>query len=330
MLTVSVILVTRNEENYILDCVKSIEKQFSNNDKWELIVVDGLSDDRTVEIIKEHLEFATYQYEILNNPKKILSSGWNIGIKNAHGKYVIRPDAHSSLHPNYIKYGINLLKEKLDVVAVGGILKTKSKGFMGNIIKEALSLKVGVGNSSFRTAKKSGYYDTAVFAVYRKEIFNEAGYFNESLVRHQDNEMHGRIHTLGGRFYLCNKMIANYYCRDSFMKLFIQMFNIGRYLPYVMKLRTLGLRHYAPFAFLSLIIFLVSLSFFYSKILIFLKIIMLFYFFIVTSSVVFRVMKKGELYILFNILVIPLIHLSYGVGTLAGFLQMFGKAVTRN
>ena len=194
---VSVIIVTRNEERYILDCIKSIEAQFEEHDTWELIIVDGMSDDKTKKIASRYLSGVNYSYQILDNEKKILSSGWNIGIKNAKGQYVVRPDAHGALHEGYIKYALETLEQNPDVTAVGGVLETKARGFWGIIIKEALSSRVGVGNSSFRTATQSGYYDTAVFALYRKEIFDKIGYFNENLVRHQDNDMHRRVKEFG-------------------------------------------------------------------------------------------------------------------------------------
>jgi glycosyltransferase involved in cell wall biosynthesis len=104
-------------------------------------------------------------FKVLNNPNKTLASGWNIGIKNASGLYIIRPDAHAALHSGYILKGIKILNEMNDVVAVGGTLETKADGFWGTIIKEALSSKIGVGNSSFRTGSKSGYTDTVVYRV---------------------------------------------------------------------------------------------------------------------------------------------------------------------
>jgi glycosyltransferase involved in cell wall biosynthesis len=219
MIDISVIVVFRNEEDYIIDCIQSIESQFEQNElNWELILVDGDSQDKSTELAREYLKSKSYPNQIIYNPKKTLAPGWNIGIKAAKGSFVIRPDAHSKLHTGYIEKGIKTLNLKEDVTAVGGVLETKAKGFWGNIIKVALSSRVGVGNSGFRTAKQSGYSDTAVYAVYRKEIFDKVGYFNEELVRHQDNDMHNRIKKAGGKFYMNVEMKADYYARDSVKK----------------------------------------------------------------------------------------------------------------
>jgi len=318
---VSVIVVVRNEEDYIINCIKSIEQQFNEKDKWELIIVDGISEDKTKELALEYLKNKKYSWKIVNNPKKILASGWNIGIKEAKGKYVIRPDAHGTLHNNYIKYGLEILKEKTDVVAVGGVLETKSRGFWGNIIKEALSSKVGVGNSSFRTAKKSGYYDTAVYAIYKKEIFDKVGYFNENLIRHQDNDMHKRIKDIGGKFYLDIRMRADYYCRDTISKLLKQMFNIGKYLPDVFNIGGVSLRHLAPFSFYVFIFFLLILGM-YNQIFLYVGLsVFLIYLLIIGMDSFYRSIKKKNIFLLLNIFIIPLMHLSYAIGTLVGLLR---------
>jgi glycosyltransferase involved in cell wall biosynthesis len=322
---VSVIIVTKNEEKYILNCIKSIETQFEKDDKWELIIVDGMSEDKTKEISSEYLSHVNYAYQILENKKKILSAGWNIGIKNAQGKYVVRPDAHGALHKGYIKYGLEILEQNPDVTAVGGVLETKAKGFWGNIIKEALSSRVGVGNSSFRTATQSGYYDTAVFALYRKEIFDKVGYFNEKLVRHQDNDMHKRVKDMGGKFYLDIKMKADYYCRDTIPKLSIQMFNIGRYLPTVMNNGSLSIRHFIPFVFYNLLFILLFLGLFST---IFFKIsafIFIGYLGIISIDSIYRSLKNNNIFILLNIFIIPLMHFSYGFGTLIGLIKQLGE-----
>ncbi|PQB07820.1 hypothetical protein BST83_12150 [Polaribacter filamentus] len=251
MIEITVIVVVRNEENYIINCIKSIERQFSQNDTWELIIVDGISSDNTKLRAKEYLSNQNYNFLILDNLKRTLAPGWNIGIKHSKGKYICRPDAHSKLHNNYIKEGLRL-HSVIDAAAIGGVLSTKSKGYWGEIIKEALSLKMGVGNS-FRSLKSSGYTDTAVYAIYDANIFKKVGYFREDLIRHQDNEMHKRISESEGKFYTSIKMSADYYCRDTIPKLLKQMYNIGKYLPDVFFDNALSLRHLVPLLFVLFI-----------------------------------------------------------------------------
>lgn len=202
MIEVSVIVVMRNEEEYILKCIKSIEKQFDKNDKWEIILVDGMSEDNTVRLVKEYLNNKNINWRILQNPKKILANGWNIGIKNSNGIYVIRPDAHSELGKNYIKEALNTFGKFDDkVVCVGGVLNNIAKGFIGEAIADLFSSKFGVGNSDFRTGVNSlKFTDKAVFGLYKKKIFDEVHTITslsglEALIRNK------KVFTYGMPFY---------------------------------------------------------------------------------------------------------------------------------
>ena len=203
---ISILIVLRNAKDNIVNCIQSIESQFQEgNQEWELIIVDGMSDDGSKDVATQYLKNKPYSWLVVDNPKKILASGWNIGIKAAKGKYVLRPDVHATLHQGYIQNGLTLLAEQPNVTAVGGALQTKASGFWGEIIAQALSSKIGVGGSPFRTNAADGFVDTVAYGIYRKSIFDTVGYFNETLKRHQDNDMHDRIKKAGGIFYLSGK-----------------------------------------------------------------------------------------------------------------------------
>ena len=322
MIEISVLIVVRNEERYIIDCIQSIESQFDKEDQWELIIIDGESTDKTKELTEQYLQKVDYSWQLLNNPKKTLAPGWNLGIMHAKGSYVLRPDAHATLHDNYIKIGLETIKNNNDITAVGGVLETKSKNYWGNIIRVALSSKVGVGNSSFRTASQSGFADTAVYAVYRKAIFDKVGLFNEKLVRHQDNDMHQRIKSVGGRFYLNIDMKADYYCRDQVSSLSKQMFNIGRYLPDVMFSGALSPRHFIPFVFyLGLLIgFLLGVLIhpIFSTLTLAAAAL---YFAVIIIETISKTIRLGDLNMLFLLIIIPLIHLNYAAGTFLGLIS---------
>lgn len=322
MIDVSVIIVFRDEENYIIECIQSIESQFEQTKlNWELILVDGDSKDDSKKLAEEYLQKKTFIYQIISNPQKTLATGWNLGIKAAQGKFVVRPDAHSKLHEGYIAAGIETLKIKDDVTAVGGILETKARGFWGNIIKVALSSRVGVGNSGFRTATQSGYSDTAVYAVYRREIFDKVGLFNEKLVRHQDNDMHQRIKKAGGKFYMNVDMKADYFARDSLKKLLRQMYLIGFYLPDVMQKRAVGLRHMAPFLFYLSLLFMILLTFSIPAFVYLWSLQLFLYLFIIFTDSLIKAIQQKSPSLLLNFIIIPLIHLMYAAGTFTGFLR---------
>lgn len=322
MIDISVIIVFRDEENYIIECIRSIEEQFEQNElNWELILVDGESQDESKKLAAEYLKEKNYQNQIIHNPQKTLATGWNLGIQAAKGMYVVRPDAHAKLHEAYIEKGIRTLQSEKEVTAVGGVLDTKAKGFWGEIIKVALSSKVGVGNSGFRTATQSGYSDTAVYAVYRKEIFDKVGYFNENLIRHQDNDMHQRIKKAGGKFYMNVEMKADYYARDSIKKLLRQMYLIGYYLPDVMGNNAVGIRHLAPFGFYMVFVLGLILSFINSWFGYLAAMQIGFYMLIIIFDSLGKVIQQKKPSLFLNVFIIPLMHLFYAFGTFNGLIR---------
>ncbi|MFM9028726.1 MAG: glycosyltransferase family 2 protein, partial [Bacteroidota bacterium] len=273
---ISIIIVTRNEADYIEDCLASVISQLGEHhpraekqSKWkseydfELIIVDGMSTDGTMEIARNWCSANEVQAVLLENPKKTLAAGWNIGITNSKGEFLVRPDAHAKLHPGYILICMKALENFPEAGAAGGRLETKSKGRIGEVIAKVLSSRVGVGNSSFRTSQVAGFQDTVVYGLYRREVFEKAGLFNEFLTRHQDTEFHHRMKVKGYRFYFEPEAIADYYCRRDMSSLVKQYFNIGYYLPDLLKAgyrRAVRPRHMAPAGFYTACILLIVLG----------------------------------------------------------------------
>ncbi|MDQ3051245.1 MAG: glycosyltransferase family 2 protein [Bacteroidota bacterium] len=327
-LTVTVIIVARNEARYIVSCLESVKKQFDAGDKWELLLVDGNSTDGTLKLAAEYLDANSFNYAIINNPGLFLASGWNLGINHAKGEFVIRPDAHARLGKNYIRIAMGILELKQEVAAVGGILNTCATSATGKIIREALSMKTGVGNSSFRIGAPAGYYDTVVYGLYRRSIFDEVGLFNEMLVRHQDTEMHSRIRQSGKKFYMDPGISAEYYCRDSIRGLLSQMHNIGFYFSHLVEagaLSSLSYRHKLPFLFYATLFLLLAVGLIIHLAFYVAAVIFMVYLSVIAAEAVFRAFSKMNGYILFTILIIPLMHVAYAWGTFKGSIRLLNS-----
>ena len=257
---VTAMRVVRNEENSISKAVLSLLNQDYPKDKFELLIIDGESTDNTILNTKKTVEeysntHETVSVKYFHNPKKLLAAGWNIGIKEARGDYVVRIDAHAQADRSLISKGIAILLEKKDVVCVGGRIETEPLTEKGKIISDVLSSPFGVGNAKFRYADKSGYVDTVAYGVYRKSIFEQAGYFNEEFARNQDNDMHGRIKRCGGKFYLDTTIKSVYHSRESVKGMMKQAFGNGKWIIIGCKKSEskegISLRHLIPVIFLS-------------------------------------------------------------------------------
>jgi cellulose synthase/poly-beta-1,6-N-acetylglucosamine synthase-like glycosyltransferase len=320
---VSIIVVMRNEEEYIEECLKSLIQQDYPKEKYEIIVVDGESTDESVNIVKNYMDkYANIR--LVNNSKRILASGWNIGIKLAKGDIVIRPDAHSYVSKDFIRKNVETLKCVEDAVCVGGRLYNISKGgFISKAISNVLSSPFGVGNSRFRVSEKAGYVDTIAYGAYRKNVFHKVGYFNESLRRNQDLELHSRIKEYGGKFYLNPEIKCYYYTRQDFKGLINQAFNNGLWNILTLKFqrKALSVRHLVPLIFILALLFNIILSFI-SYIGQYLLILQLLSYIISGSIYAVKICKKeGGKYFIISLVLFFALHVSYGLGSLFGIIK---------
>lgn len=320
---VSVLLVTRNEKNYVELALMSLLEQSYPKDRYEIIIVDGESTDGTLTIIEKFkFKYSTkdFSIRIFQNPKQILAAGWNIGIKKAKGDYVVRIDAHARAKQDFIMNSVKAML-KVDVECVGGKLITKTINGNNDTISKVLSSPFGVGNSSFRVSERAGYVDTAVYGLYKKSIFDKVGFFNEKYVRNQDLQMHSRIRKSGGRFYFDPEIKCDYYARNTVKKMIKQAFQNGIWNMVLMKEDRTGLsaRHLVPFVFVGFLI-LSSIGGIFMKPIWFLEIgivmlhLILGLIFGIKSGA--KGKEKFEMPLLFLLL-----HITYGTGYLAGILK---------
>ncbi len=327
---VTAIIVVRNEEKYIKISLKSLLEQNFPSNKYEIIIVDGNSDDNTIKNIEETIKKYNKQnvkITILKNEKKLLAPGWNIGIQNAKGKYVTRIDAHASASKDFIKTSLETI-EKLpeDIACVGGRLISVSLEKEDKTISKVLSSPFGVGNSKFRYSEKEQYVDTVAFGLYKKEIFNKVGYFDETLERNQDNNMHNRIRKAGYKFYYNPEIKSEYYVRNNLKKMLKQGVLNGKWNIIVFRQdkESLSVRHLVPLAFVLSIILLVILAII-NKIFLYILVAELITYF--TLGIFFALKKtKNIIEILKMLLYFLLLHISYGAGSL---LSIFNRKVKR-
>lgn len=264
---VSVLLVTRNEKDYIEKSLLSLINQTYPKSKYEIIIADGKSDDGTLDIIKRIQSLyikEDFHISVYCNEKKILASGWNLAIKAAKGDYVTRIDAHATAEPDFIENSVQAIL-RTDATCVGGKLTSVSLDGSENVISKVLSSPFGVGNSSFRVSNQACYTDTAVYGLYKKSVFPEVGYFDEKMVRNQDIELHSRIKAAGYKFYFDPSIKSTYYTRNTFNKMLKQAYGNGFWNMILLKRRgsALSLRHIVPFAFVTFLLFSIIGGFFY-------------------------------------------------------------------
>lgn len=323
---VSAMIVVRNEESRIAKCVDSLLYQDYPANRYEIIIVDGESTDRTLEVVRKRVELANNEKDIptvriVNNPKRILATGWNIGIKAAKGEYVIRPDAHAYVEPDFISKNIETMSSVGDAACVGGQMTTLSDTRTGEIIKEALSCPFGVGGAKFRYMKEPGYVDTVAYGLYKKSVFEEVGYFNEALVRTQDNDLHRRMRDAGMKFYLNPEVHSYYYSRNTYKKLAKQQFSNGKWtmINFLLRPGKMSVRHFIPLGFvIAVLTTLIGGAFFQPIWWLTLAGIVLHF----LCGLYFASKRINKVsHVLLLPFVFLLMHFSYGIGSIIGFFS---------
>ena len=255
---ISIVCPIFNEEKYIDGLLRSIINQDYPQDDIEVLLVDGMSSDRTREIAAGY----TGQFKnlrIIDNPHRVAPFAMNIGIRESKGDIIIRLDAHAFFPTNYIS---ELVKNKKELKAdnVGGVCRTlpAKDTVVCRSIANVLSSSFGMGNSHFRVGAKAVMeVDTVPFGCFHRELFDRIGLFDEELIRNQDDEFNGRILKNGGKIYLLPQLVIDYYARDTISKVYNMFYQYGLFKPLVNK--KLGspatLRQFFPPAFVLGLVF---------------------------------------------------------------------------
>ena len=326
---VSIVMPIYNEEKYIEKCIQSLLRQDYPLEDMEWIFVDGKSNDKTIEILNWYVEKYPDLIRVYQNPHKIVPYAMNIGISASRGIYIVRLDAHADYAIDYISKCIFYL-ENTNADNVGGVIETKSRGFVGNAIAKMLSSKFGVGNSQFRICGDSGYVDTVPFGAFKRDVFQKLGGYDERLVRNQDNEMNFRIRKNGGKIYMSKDIKLAYYCRDSIKGIIGMAKENGMWNIITMRLcpGSMGIRHFIPFIFVCSMIGLIFLGMLYQ---VFWWLLALELFLYGILDIIFSI-KSGSTIKerLILIILFPCFHISYGIGSIAGIAKLCKKEYRQN
>lgn len=253
---ISVICPVYNEEKYITNILDFFIRAFPTNK--EFILVDGGSTDQTTSLIKDYQRIYP-NIKLLHNPQKYVPYALNMAIQACEGTYIARLDAHTFYPDDYFLQCLAAMEES-GADNVGGYIHSIGEGGTGKAIAYAMSSTFGVGNSSFRTKIRDGFVETVPFGFWKRAVFEKFGYFDEELVRNQDDEFNYRIIKNGGKIFQSSKIQSKYFVRNSLPALYRQYFQYGLFKPLVIKKigQVVKLRHLVPAMFV-LYLFLVPL-----------------------------------------------------------------------
>ena len=232
---VRVVVPCRNEVAFIGACIDSIVKAERTGMDLELWICDGMSDDGTREIISTAARTHAW-IKLVDNPARTTPQAMNIGLRPEGYAVGIILGAHAEVAVDFFRKNLDALRDHPEAGCVGGIIENVSLDDTSRRIGAAMGHPFGVGSAHFRTGLKEGDVDTVAFGAYRREVFEKIGYFDERLVRNQDDEFNYRVIKSGWRIWLSSAIRSRYYVRGSYAKLFRQYRQYGYWKVFVNRL----------------------------------------------------------------------------------------------
>nr|WP_294812491.1 glycosyltransferase family 2 protein [Prevotella sp.] len=320
---VAIAIPTLNEERFISRCLDSIIKQTFKFEKMDVMIIDGGSNDKTKDIVAEYQK-SHQNIRFIENKKKIQSVAFNIGFKKSTAPYIIRLDAHAEYDSKYISLCIENLKQDEKRGNVGG--RCNILPFNQSLWAQTNAIlnhsRFGIGGAAFRVSNEAHNTDSVPFGAFPRKIIEKIGGMREDLPRGEDNEYNSRIRKAGYKIFFDPNIISSYFARPTLGASCKQMYANGNsigYLYYIDR-EAIGIRHLVPLLFVVSGLFSIIISVLWSPFCyVFCGGLALY---IIADAIASIMGAKDNvkctlpLFILFFC-----VHVSYGMGTIAGLIK---------
>ena len=259
MKLVSIVVPCFNEEARIGALLEAIAEQTYGCEDMEVVLADGMSTDRTSERVESFSRTHPHlRLRVIQNPERSIPSAVNAAVAAARGEIIVRLDGHSRPYPDYVARCVAGVESGAGE-NVGGVweIRPGAEGWIPASIAAAAAHPLGVGDALYRHATRAGFVDTVPFGAFRRDLFEQVGGFDETLLTNEDYEFNARIRRGGGRIWLDPQIRSVYYARESLGALARQYWRYG-FWKYRMLRRypsTLRWRQALPPLFVAAVIF---------------------------------------------------------------------------
>ena len=251
---VTLIVPVLNEASDIAACLDAIRAQRYPRERLEVVVVDGESTDATVDIVRRAMAEDS-RIRLLDNPERGMAHGLNVGIHAAGSEFVGAVSGHCALPDSYVRDVVGAL-ERTGAWAVGGRIVRRGRSPLQRAIAAATSSPIGVGDSAHNYATSAGWVETVFPGFWRREVFDDVGLFDPTMIANEDNELSLRIRKAGGRIWYDPSIEIEYVPRDFLGPLFAQYRLYAKGKICVLRKHGGGLRwrHGVPGAFAAVVV----------------------------------------------------------------------------
>ena len=331
MATIDIIVGVKNEEEYIGRCIESLKKQTIKD--INILVIDGLSDDRTRDIVCNLMD-KDPRIKLLINKKEKISSARNLGFNASKADFVAYLDGHAIVAGNWLEtlyYTFIDYEKKCKLAGIGSTITNPSDdSSFGKTVAYCLKTFFGGFGTQYSEEKNIHKVKTVPFVLYKRSLLVKEGIiYNEKMTQCEDTDFNNQIIKKGYVLLKHPKAIVYMYRRKNLREFFRQMikYGEGRSKLSIKYNETLNLQHLIPvlivfyllFIIFSLIISTLNLINIYTLTLILIPIII--YILTDLSYTIIIMMKYQSLKHIYAFLIFPAEHLGYGIGFLKGFIN---------
>jgi GT2 family glycosyltransferase len=313
---VSIVIPMYNEAEAITRCLESLLRQDYPRDRMDIVVADGCSTDGSADAVRA-LSSGRSNLRLVPNPMRRTPAGLNAGIRASRGEIVIILGAHTKVNGDFVRLNVEAM-ERTGAKCTGGTQINVGDTYLQKAIGIAMGSPFGLASAPYRFSRKEQYVDTVVYAAYRRELFDEVGFFDEELFISEDAEMNWRIRKAGHKIFYTPKIVSYYYPRKTISSLFKQLFRYGILRVNVMKKHRDAVKwiHLVPIAFLVLTAALFVFGQWKALI------ILLGFYALAVLYYSFRgALREGMQYLPVLPLLLSTIHLGWGAGFVVGLFK---------
>ncbi len=245
---------TFNEEEYIGRCLDNTLGQDYPPDRLRVIVIDGGSADRTVEICRARAERDPRLVVISDGRRLNLPAALNVGLEICEADLVAKIDAHGYPEHDFLRLAAAAFENGGDDVAcVGGRPVQEGETKFGRAVALARTSRFGVGGSEYAGTSARSFVDTVQCGIYRRRELDAVGRFDPVMNYGEDEELNWRLRRAGHRILLDTDMRFHYVTRPSWRSAYRQYRNYGEARVRVIQAHPdfLRVHHLAPAAFVG-------------------------------------------------------------------------------
>lgn len=332
---VSFVMPVLNERDYLHNAVETVLSQDVPG-PMELVLALGPSSDGTTELARE-LAAADDRIVVVDNPAAHIPNGLNLAIRASRFPTIVRVDAHSELAPGYTRRALETLR-RTGAANVGGVMHAEGRTPFQRAAARAYNSPVGLGGGAYHGNDEAREAESAYLGVMRRSVLDEVGLFDETIRRGEDWELNLRIRAAGYRVWFDPSLSVTYWPRERWGRLARQFFATGSWRAELVRRfgKSNSVRFFAPpllvLAIAASVVALVLqlsgvLRPIVAALLIVMQVPVILYVLLIAAVTCTPVGGTSLRDRAWSFVVIPTMHVAWGLGFLSGLVRGAGGTV---